>query len=162
MSTYVKRVAVTCPFCGCRVTPNNHTHFARCPHDPAHHDRYAAALANPAHPGWCYTCTQYDVQHPKGLYGSDALRRSLGMTWDGVARHFGLEPAPHGQGMRDAAQRRVSAKATLEAVGQEIDEALADAAVVEDEWEAARYGLPVLRYRTQQIGSVYQRVYEIR
>lgn len=117
-----------CPHCAKHLTTYAASHIERCPKSPANRDAYRAALENPANPGQCLAAEEYDSARPAALYGSDAVRETLG-NWPAVARYFDLTPTPRAQYQRDAAERRRGAGNRLAEVGAEVDAAIAAAAV---------------------------------
>lgn len=93
-----------CPFCARPLHSHITIHCAKCPHNPAMAAAYAAALADPEKTGHVRKAVDYDATHSPELFGADALRDNLGMTWAQVAEHFNLQPVPRTGGRKSEAR----------------------------------------------------------
>lgn len=107
-----------CPHCARSLHSHITIHVNKCPHNPALRDSYAAALADPEKAGHVRKTVDYDATHSPALFGADALRDNLNMTWAQVAEHFNLQPVPRTGGRKSEAraERQRQAQAQAQAI----------------------------------------------
>lgn len=109
----------TCPHCARSLHSHITIHVTKCPHNPALRDSYASALADPEKTGHALKAVDYDATHSPELFGADALRDNLDMTWAQVAQHFGLQPVPRTGGRKSEARVERQRQAQEEAQKEE-------------------------------------------